>query len=200
MNTTLLKSFYTYLWLREDGTPYYVGKGMGERALRKGSPPIERIIFQDWSSEAEALEAERFLIACYGRKDIGTGILRNMTDGGDGTAGRKLSAESRQKIRAANVGKIWSEDVCRKISKSLTGRKVSESARANMRRVKLGVKFPPSFGQKMRTALLGRQLSSEHRKNISRGRKTASHTIVRFTECATVSIGSVDGPQAKGEI
>src|ERR1700676_2143899 len=58
---------YTYLWLREDGTPYYVGMGNKHRASARHrighAPPRERIILQDWPTEAEAREAERFLIA-----------------------------------------------------------------------------------------------------------------------------------------
>ena len=86
-----MNGFYTYFWMRGDGTPYYVGKGTGNRALRssrhhKLHRPKEsaRILIQFWSSETEALEMEKYYIRLFGRKDNGTGILRNFTDGGDG--------------------------------------------------------------------------------------------------------------------
>jgi hypothetical protein len=84
--------FYTYLWLREDGTPYYVGKGTRGRAYRshKGHRPpkdYSRIHIQYWSDEATAFSYEIYQIDFWGRKDLGTGILRNRTDGGEGGAG-----------------------------------------------------------------------------------------------------------------
>jgi len=83
------KSYYTYLWLREDGTPYYVGKGTGYRAYTNSGHTVRhpldhaRILIQDHPSEKDAFAAEIFLIAYYGRIDTGAGILRNRTDGGD---------------------------------------------------------------------------------------------------------------------
>jgi hypothetical protein len=93
--------FYTYAWLREDGTPYYIGKGSGDRAWkrsRKGRsvkmPPKERIlILKQNLTEEEAYKHEIYMIALYGRKDIGTGILRNLTDGGEGPT--NMSPEKR---------------------------------------------------------------------------------------------------------
>jgi NUMOD3 motif-containing protein len=121
-----MKTFYTYMWLREDGTPYYVGKGKDNRAFRKGSPPAERILLQDYPDEAAALAAEKFLIAFYGRKDQGTGCLRNLTDGGDGLP--NPSPEVRQKMRDSHVGQVpWtkgkkmSAEYCQKLSEAHKG-------------------------------------------------------------------------------
>ena len=91
---------YTYLYLRKDGTPYYVGKGRGKRAFAKThgvSVPVRaRIVLQHWASDAEALEMEQWWIRFFGRKDIGTGILRNLTDGGEATPNLTPAAKERQ--------------------------------------------------------------------------------------------------------
>jgi hypothetical protein len=91
------------MYLREDATPYYVGKGVESRpffAFRTVPKPKEksRILIQFWSSEAEAFEMEKFYIRLFGRKDSGTGILRNRTDGGEGSTGYKHTVEALEKL------------------------------------------------------------------------------------------------------
>ena len=84
--------YYTYAYLREDRTPYYIGKGKDSRAYVKSRknirPPrdISRIIFLKQNlTEEEAFKHEIYMIAVFGRKDLGTGILRNKTNGGEGS-------------------------------------------------------------------------------------------------------------------
>ena len=96
--------FYSYLWLRADGTPYYAGKGKGNRAHIRGShrlrPPDDnsRILIFPMASEADALESEIALIDLFGRKDLGTGCLRNFTNGGDGVSGHRHSDDRKTRL------------------------------------------------------------------------------------------------------
>lgn len=81
-------NYYVYLYLKEDGTPYYVGKGKDDRWKQKSHsvkvPPPERVFFIiENVDEQTALNEEVRLISKWGRLNNGTGILENKTDGGD---------------------------------------------------------------------------------------------------------------------
>ena len=103
--------YYTYAYLREDRTPYYIGKGRGRRAFltkRVGAKPPKdksRIIYLKQNlTEEEAFKHEIYMIAILGRKDLGTGILRNRTNGGEGSSGAVRSEEEKKKLSEANTG------------------------------------------------------------------------------------------------
>lgn len=147
--------YYVYAYIRKsDGTPYYIGKGKDKRAYAKHgeiSVPKDRtkIIFISKNlTEEAAFKLEIELILKYGRKDLGTGILRNMTDGGDGASGHHYihSDEAKQKIRMAHLGKkhtsghieknrishigiMHTEEAKKKIAASIKGIKRSEATK-----------------------------------------------------------------------
>jgi hypothetical protein len=114
-----MNNYYTYAYLREDRTPYYIGKGKGNRAYRrrkndtKSPKDKSKIIFLKQNlTEEEAFKHEIYMIAVFGRKDLGTGILHNKTDGGDGSSGRVMTEE--QKRHLSKVTKKYSEDELKK--------------------------------------------------------------------------------------
>ncbi len=146
--------FYTYLWLRDCGTPYYVGKGKGNRGFTSvghrvycPKDPV-RIILQDWPSEEDAFAAEKFLIVYYGRADLGTGCLRNLTDGGEGISGLIVTEENRRKKSLSLkgntncVGRILSEDTRRKMRESSVGRPKSTEHRKHLSESRTGQSAP----------------------------------------------------------
>ena len=94
--------YYTYAYLREDGTPYYIGKGKGKRYKTQHNvpvPPADRILFLKTNlTEDEAYEHEIYMISVFGRKNNGTGILRNLTDGGGPASGWVMKDSHKQAI------------------------------------------------------------------------------------------------------
>ena len=152
--------YYTYAFLREDRTPYYIGKGKGERAYiknRKGiRPPKDqsRIIFLKQNlTEEEAFKHEIYMIAVLGRKDLGTGILRNKTDGGEGSSGAIRSEETRKILSEKNkgenhpfYGKSRSEETRRRLSESKKGKLPSEETRRKQSEANKG-ENNPNYGK-----------------------------------------------------
>jgi hypothetical protein len=112
--------YYTYAYLREDGTPYYIGKGRGKRIFdnkNRSSCLVpkdkRRILYLKKNlTEEEAFKHEVYMISLFGRKDLGNGILRNMTDGGEGfsSAQMKLFWEKRNKNRREKILKKWRKE------------------------------------------------------------------------------------------
>ena len=163
--------YYTYAYLREDGTPYYIGKGNGRRAYQKQkwhNPPKNksRIIFLKQNlTEEEAFKHEIYMIAVFGRKDLGTGILRNRTNGGEGVSGLVHTDESKKKMSKASKGnshfkgKKHTEESKRKLSEAHKGKILSEEHR-----------------RKVGEAFKGKILSEEHKGRISEGKKGKKHT------------------------
>jgi len=62
--------YYTYAYLREDGTPYYIGKGSGDRINKNhgrpcNKPPLDRRIkLKTNLTEEESFRHEEYMIAC----------------------------------------------------------------------------------------------------------------------------------------
>jgi AP2 domain/NUMOD3 motif len=147
MGNESTKEFYVYLYLREDGTPYYVGKGCGNRAFDashciKVPKDLKRILIEPCDSEHIAFQTEKWTIAMLGRKDLGTGVLRNLTDGGGGVSGYAHSQEALQKISDASKGNQHALGVKHSVNACQRKSKIQKGRQHSPRRGKLkGVYF-----------------------------------------------------------
>jgi hypothetical protein len=113
---------YLYRHIRLDkNEPFYIGIGSDSNYNRAyeikknrrnivwsriaSKSKIEIEIMLDGLSWIEACKKEKEFIELYGRKDLNTGILCNLTDGGDGTIGVIVSQKTKEKMKVRMQGK-----------------------------------------------------------------------------------------------
>lgn len=158
--------YYVYAYLRKkDDTPYYIGKGKNRRLYQKHKVTIPSdktkiLIMYENLSEEKAIELEIRFIKEFGRKDLGTGILLNRTNGGEGISGaiiegkfgehnhfygkkhsnktKKYLAEINSGRLNPNYGKSHSDEVKHKIRLGNIGKTVSKETRDKIALSKIG--------------------------------------------------------------
>ena len=125
-----------------DGSVFYIGIGDSKRPscrrdrnnhwnniVKKHGFEYE-IVFAGLTKD-QAVNAEKWLIGLYGRIDLKSGCLVNMTDGGDGVKSWIPDESWREKQSKAKKGKPRPEEVKIKISKTKTGVKRPDISGSN---------------------------------------------------------------------
>jgi hypothetical protein len=216
------------LWPGAD-QPFYVGKGKNgqvnyhrkeakklllcESKLNKNTIKI-KMIHKLWKqgldfteeiilgglTEKEAFDLEIEAILVYGRIDLGTGCLTNMTSGGEGVSGP--SEEARQKIRENSKGnKVWlgrnhTEETKQKIRDNQMGRIPTEETRRRMTESHLGKKQPQETIEKRRVTMIGHLTTDEAKRKIGEANRGKRRTEEERQKMRDAKIGFV--PWNKG--
>ena len=207
--------------------PFYVGKGCNGRLqdhrreakrlqhkpggkivkillihkLWKQKLDFEEEIYKDNLTENKAHEIECLLIRRYGRINNNTGVLSNMTDGGDGVVGLIMPESAKELLRqhankrtpeqrkkCGKPGKIISPEQRLKISKATKGKvghwkgkHLSLEHKRKLSEAFKGRYVSPETRQRMseaqkgeKNAMYGRKISEETRRKMSEANKNIS--------------------------
>ena len=146
-------NWYVYRHIRLDkNEPFYIGIGSKKNYARAyeiyankrnniwsiiyNKTSIEVEILADNLSKEQASAKEQEFINLYGRINLKTGCLSNMTDGGDGIWNCKHSDETKDKIRKTKIGSLnpmygkkRSESTLKKFIASVVGRKSTDETK-----------------------------------------------------------------------
>jgi hypothetical protein len=153
---------YIYRHIRLDkNEPFYIGIGNDENYKRSKIKSNRSIYWKNVTNKTvyeieilldnltweQACQKEIEFISLYGRKDLFTGTLVNMTNGGEGTPGIKRSEEYKLKLserqkdgKAYWFGKNHSEETLQKMSEIKKGKLPSQETKEKLRVASTGSK------------------------------------------------------------
>lgn len=201
---------YTYSGMSFLFEPFYVGKGVGGRKYvhltrdikyesnklkaRKIAKLKNKFDLQTYivtinaDSESIALELERQLITEIGRRDIRTGPLCNLTEGGDGSF--EVGPLTRKKQSEAKLGKSYEDRFGEERAKEIK----SEKSRKNTG------KGNPFYGKKHSPDIIAKMVANHEYKSgpahCNYGKPVTLHTRLKMSESHKLLTG-VNAVKAK---
>lgn len=138
------KDYYVYAHYKlTTGEIFYVGKGTGYRLTSKKRNIYWARIAQkhgvivkvliDGLQEWAAYEIENGLVNLHGRVNDGTGVLCNLADGGEGSAGQVITQAQKEFMSRVNKGRKTSEETKKLLSEisKKNKEKISKATRDN---------------------------------------------------------------------
>ena len=136
---------------------------LGNAIKKYGKDSFEVFVLEECSSETEMKQKEFWLIR--ERKSLASETGYNLTLGGDGRLGYKLSEETKRKIGEGNFGKIMSDDARAKMSIAAKKRCVGKPSPMD------GKKHTDDSLKKISESSKGRVFSEESRRKKSESLK-----------------------------
>lgn len=160
---------------------FYAGKGKNQRAYthlnrkdrhpvtnriinirRAGYEPEIKFIAKNLDEELAFLAETEFILK-YGRRNIKTGCLLNLTNGGEGMSGYVLSDTHRKAISKSNSIKNKTQDNSKFIGWN-TGKKLSDEHKKAISTGGKGIKKHPGFSEKLRQARLNESVETRAKR------------------------------------
>ena len=136
---------------------------LGNAIKKYGKDSFQVFVLEECSSETELKQKEIQLIR--ERKSLATETGYNLTLGGDGRLGYKLSEETKRKIGEGNIGKVMSNEAKEKMSVAAKKRSVGKLSPMD------GKKHTEESKQKIISFLIGRKQSEETKRKKSESMK-----------------------------
>ena len=171
-----MNNWYVYRHLRLDkNEPFYIGIGCKKdfqrayetsdekrnaiwiKIFNKNQIEVE-ILFENLTKEEASIKEQEF-IKIYGRIDLKTGTLCNMTDGGDGILNYQHTNETKELLRKLKTGTKLTQKHIEILKQSNTGRKHAHEELCKMSISQLGEKN--HMWGKNGTSVSNSKLSSE---------------------------------------
>lgn len=187
---------YLYRHIRLDkNIPFYIGIGSDETYSRANSNKNRNNhwlnIVSKTQYDVEILfehddyefikEKEIEFISLYGRINNNTGILSNLTDGGDGCLGLIHSDASKIKMSIPNKGKIISKKQRDKVSLFHKGKILSQEHKDKISLANSGVNNP-MYGKKFSVKHIENQIKSAKRGESNKSSKLTDNDVIEIRD------------------